>query len=254
MAHGSRVLGHADRNHFARELGIVFFNRLVSFITRTHVTDCSNGYRAVRTTRPAPAGPAPGAVPHLRVHDRGDQARHPRQGGPDHGRSSGCTATRRSRRCSATASASPTRSCVPGCGRRVWRGTLLGLLRGLEASGALWARHCRQLRRATRRSRERRHDCISRPPAHSRERHNSVLPDSKRRAQPSAAERRVGARPASRSPEVPVSTDRVSEGADVLRAKCRRRRRYAICPRAQSLTLARPNTWSDVPIAGQDRA
>ena len=49
MAHGSRVLGQADRNHFARELGIVFFNRLVSFITRTHVTDCSNGYRAVRT-------------------------------------------------------------------------------------------------------------------------------------------------------------------------------------------------------------
>ncbi|HEY2479254.1 MAG TPA: glycosyltransferase family 2 protein [Solirubrobacterales bacterium] len=50
VAHGSRVLGHADRNHFARELVIVFFNRLVSFITRTHVTDCSNGYRAVRTT------------------------------------------------------------------------------------------------------------------------------------------------------------------------------------------------------------
>ena len=50
MAHGSRVLGHADRNHFARELGIVFFNRLVSFITRTQVSDCSNGYRAVRTT------------------------------------------------------------------------------------------------------------------------------------------------------------------------------------------------------------
>jgi hypothetical protein len=50
MAHGSRVLGHADRNTRARELGIVFFNRLVSFITRTHVTDCSNGYRAVRTT------------------------------------------------------------------------------------------------------------------------------------------------------------------------------------------------------------
>lgn len=49
VAHGSRVLGRADRNHFARELGIVFFNRLVSFITRTHVTDCSNGYRAVRT-------------------------------------------------------------------------------------------------------------------------------------------------------------------------------------------------------------
>jgi hypothetical protein len=50
VAHGSRVLGRADSNHFARELGIVFFNRLVSAITRTHVTDCSNGYRAVRTS------------------------------------------------------------------------------------------------------------------------------------------------------------------------------------------------------------
>ena len=50
VAHGSRVLGEADRSHLARELGIVFFNRLVSTITRTHVTDCSNGYRAVRTS------------------------------------------------------------------------------------------------------------------------------------------------------------------------------------------------------------
>jgi hypothetical protein len=49
VAHGSRVLGEADSNHFAREMGIVFFNRLVSFITRTRVSDCSNGYRAVRT-------------------------------------------------------------------------------------------------------------------------------------------------------------------------------------------------------------
>ena len=86
VAHGSRVLGQADRNHFARELGIVFFNRLVSFITRTHVTDCSNGYRAVRTT----------VLPQLVLRQeqfhtsefmieaikRGD----PRQGGPDHGR------------------------------------------------------------------------------------------------------------------------------------------------------------------------
>jgi hypothetical protein len=49
VAHGSRVLGQADRNTLSRELGIVFFNRLVSFITRTKVSDCSNGYRAVRT-------------------------------------------------------------------------------------------------------------------------------------------------------------------------------------------------------------
>ena len=48
MAHGSRVLGEAEPNHKARELGIVFFNRLVSLITRTKVSDCSNGYRAVR--------------------------------------------------------------------------------------------------------------------------------------------------------------------------------------------------------------
>jgi hypothetical protein len=48
MAHGSRVLGEAEKNHPAREAGIVFFNRVVSLITRTKVTDCSNGYRAVR--------------------------------------------------------------------------------------------------------------------------------------------------------------------------------------------------------------
>ena len=48
MAHGSRVLGEAEANHPAREAGIVFFNKLVSLITRTHVSDCSNGYRAVR--------------------------------------------------------------------------------------------------------------------------------------------------------------------------------------------------------------
>jgi hypothetical protein len=48
VAHGSRVLGEAEPNHVARELGIVFFNRMVSLITRTKVSDCSNGYRAVR--------------------------------------------------------------------------------------------------------------------------------------------------------------------------------------------------------------
>ncbi len=48
LAHGSRVLGEAEPNHPAREAGIVFFNKLVSLITRTRVSDCSNGYRAVR--------------------------------------------------------------------------------------------------------------------------------------------------------------------------------------------------------------
>jgi Glycosyl transferase family 2 len=50
VAHGSRVLGEADPNSPSRELGIVFFNRVLSFITRTKVSDCSNGYRAVRTS------------------------------------------------------------------------------------------------------------------------------------------------------------------------------------------------------------
>ena len=50
VAHGSRLLGEADPNSRSREFGIVFFNKLVSFITRTKVSDCSNGYRAVRTT------------------------------------------------------------------------------------------------------------------------------------------------------------------------------------------------------------
>jgi hypothetical protein len=49
VAHGSRVLGQAEPSARSRELGIVFFNRLVSMITRTKVSDCSNGYRAVRT-------------------------------------------------------------------------------------------------------------------------------------------------------------------------------------------------------------
>ena len=49
VAHGSRVLGRAEPNQYARELGIVFFNRIVSLITRTKVSDCSNGYRAVRS-------------------------------------------------------------------------------------------------------------------------------------------------------------------------------------------------------------
>ena len=50
VTHGSRILGSAEKGHPVRGAGIVFFNRLVSLITRTRVTDCSNGYRAVRTS------------------------------------------------------------------------------------------------------------------------------------------------------------------------------------------------------------
>jgi len=49
FSQGSRILGHSEPGVFARELGIALFNRLVRFLTRTHVTDCSNGFRAIRT-------------------------------------------------------------------------------------------------------------------------------------------------------------------------------------------------------------
>jgi glycosyltransferase involved in cell wall biosynthesis len=48
LAVGSRVLGSHEGNAFARELGIALFNRLVSLLTRTRITDCSNSYRAIR--------------------------------------------------------------------------------------------------------------------------------------------------------------------------------------------------------------
>jgi glycosyltransferase involved in cell wall biosynthesis len=47
LAVGSRVLGAADPNTRARELGIAVFNRLVSFLMWHRVTDSSNGYRAI---------------------------------------------------------------------------------------------------------------------------------------------------------------------------------------------------------------
>jgi glycosyltransferase involved in cell wall biosynthesis len=45
---GSRTLGSADPNTFARELGLRVFNQVISGITRQRITDCSSGYRAVR--------------------------------------------------------------------------------------------------------------------------------------------------------------------------------------------------------------
>jgi glycosyltransferase involved in cell wall biosynthesis len=49
FAQGSRTLGHNEPGAVARELGIVVFNRLVRVLTGTHVTDCSNSFRAIRT-------------------------------------------------------------------------------------------------------------------------------------------------------------------------------------------------------------
>jgi len=60
LTQGSRVLGHREPGVFARELGIALFNRLVTFLTRTKITDCSNGYR----------GMAPAMLPHLDLRQR----------------------------------------------------------------------------------------------------------------------------------------------------------------------------------------
>src|SRR3954452_10929672 len=46
---GSRVLGEADPNHAAREMGIKLFAQLLSLLTWSKVTDPACGYRAVRT-------------------------------------------------------------------------------------------------------------------------------------------------------------------------------------------------------------
>ena len=48
LAHGSRVLGRADAAALSRRLGVAFFNRLVSLLVRRPISDCSNGYRALR--------------------------------------------------------------------------------------------------------------------------------------------------------------------------------------------------------------
>ena len=81
VAHGSRVLGSAEPNQLRARAG----DRLLQpgrLADHPH-----QGQRLLERLpggalrRPAPAGPAPGAVPHLRVPDRGAQARHPGQGG-----------------------------------------------------------------------------------------------------------------------------------------------------------------------------
>jgi len=49
VVNGSRVLGEADPNHAARELGIKLFAQLLSLLTWSKVTDPACGYRAIRT-------------------------------------------------------------------------------------------------------------------------------------------------------------------------------------------------------------
>ena len=48
LVNGSRVLGSYERDSRVRALGVAFFNWLVSVLTGTRITDCSNAFRAIR--------------------------------------------------------------------------------------------------------------------------------------------------------------------------------------------------------------
>lgn len=50
FAIGSRILGSHERDNRARWLGIHVFNALIRLLTRVRVTDCSNGFRALRAS------------------------------------------------------------------------------------------------------------------------------------------------------------------------------------------------------------
>ena len=47
---GSRFLGYYQEAGSARHVGVVFFSRLISMLTRVKVSDCTNGYRAIRVS------------------------------------------------------------------------------------------------------------------------------------------------------------------------------------------------------------
>ncbi len=47
---GSRWLGHYDDSGGARHVGIKGFTTLINLIARTDITDCTNGYRAIRAS------------------------------------------------------------------------------------------------------------------------------------------------------------------------------------------------------------
>jgi hypothetical protein len=50
LVNGSRVLGHYEKDNLIRATGVVFFNWLLSLLTLTRITDCSNAFRAIRAS------------------------------------------------------------------------------------------------------------------------------------------------------------------------------------------------------------
>jgi hypothetical protein len=54
---GSRILGAHEITHWWRHWGVVLFSRLINLLMGTRITDCSSGFRAIRTA----------ALPELRL-------------------------------------------------------------------------------------------------------------------------------------------------------------------------------------------
>jgi len=50
LVNGSRVLGTYEKDSQVRAAGVVVFNWLISLLTLTHITDCSNAFRAIRVS------------------------------------------------------------------------------------------------------------------------------------------------------------------------------------------------------------
>lgn len=48
LVNGSRVLGEYEKDSHVRAAGVVLFNRLISILTMTTITDASNAFRAIR--------------------------------------------------------------------------------------------------------------------------------------------------------------------------------------------------------------
>jgi hypothetical protein len=47
---GSRFMGFYEESGSVRHIGVVFFSRLISLLTGVKVSDCTNGYRAIRVS------------------------------------------------------------------------------------------------------------------------------------------------------------------------------------------------------------
>ncbi len=47
---GSRFLGYYEEAGSVRHIGVLFFSKLISILTRTSISDCTNGFRAIRVS------------------------------------------------------------------------------------------------------------------------------------------------------------------------------------------------------------